>query len=132
MTLKEILVCALGVIFLMVMTANHSSGQGEKKPEESKGKKELIARCKPRQIKKDQSPEPKNWKWEKDETYRGGPVISYTIEEDGRVTNVKLKRSSGVRKIDEYELEQVKNRKYKAMPGCPGIETTESIEIDFF
>jgi TonB-like protein len=125
------LIYALAATLLVFAYANHSLGQGEKKPGKSKEEKELVARCKSRLIKSGPAPEPNKWEWGKDETYRGGPVISYTIEEDGNVTNVRLKRSSGVRKIDAYYLASVRGRKYQAMPGCPGIETTESMTIDF-
>jgi TonB family protein len=131
MTLRKTLLYTLGRVFLIVITANPSSGPDEKKQEKTKEEKELIAACKTKLIKKDGPPEPKDWKWGKDGRYRGGPTISYTIEADGNVTNVKLKRSSGVRKIDEYELASVKRQKFKPMPGCPGVETTETIIIDF-
>lgn len=131
MSLWKISVCLVGVMLLPLADVKHSLAQDQKKPEKSKEEKELISKCKSRLIKNVPPPEPKNWLWGKGETYRGGPVISYLIEEDGRVTNVKLKRSSGVRKIDEYEMEWVKGLKYQAMPGCPGVETTEAINIDF-
>ncbi len=130
-TPTKALVYALALTLLVFAGANHSSGQGEKKPEKSKEERELIARCKAKLIKKAPPPEPKNWEWGKGEKYRGAPVIAYSIEEDGRVTDVKLKRGSGVRAIDNYALEWVKSRRYAAMPGCPGIETTETIIIDF-
>jgi TonB family protein len=131
MTLMKISICALGVTFLILAMADHSLGQGEKKPEKSKEEKELIARCKSKLIKNGPPPEPKKWEWGKGEKYRDHPVVSYTIEEDGTVTNVKLKRASGVRKIDEYALQSVKGQRFEAMPGCHGIETTETIIIDF-
>src|SRR5262245_6835192 len=101
--LRFLIYMPLAVCFVLA-NASYSLGQAEKKLEKSKEEKELIARCKSRPIKKKLPEEPKNWKWEKGETYRGGPVISYTIQEEGTVTNVKLKRTSGVHKIDEYYL----------------------------
>ena len=103
----------------------------EQKADEESEKRELIARCKTKIVKKTPRPEPKDLQWGKDEKYRGAPVISSTIQEDGNVVNVKLERSSGVRWIDEYALQTVKGRKYQAMPGCPGVETKETIIIDF-
>jgi TonB family protein len=130
MTPTKTLVYALALILLVFAGADHSLGQGEKKPEKGREEKELIARCKRKLIKNGPSPEPKKWEWGKGEKYRDHPVVSYTIKEDGTVTNVKLKRTSGVRKIDEYVLQSVKAQKFEAMPGCPGIETTETIIID--
>ena len=66
-----------------------------------------------------------------DEKYRGAPVISYTIQEDGSVIDLKLQRSSGVKGIDKYALQTVKGWKYRAMPGCPGVDTTVTLIIDF-
>jgi hypothetical protein len=131
MTPTKTLFYALALTLLVFVGAHHSLGQGEKKPDKSKEEKELIARCKTKLIKNGRPQGPKNRKWGKDETYQHAPVISYRIEEDGSVTNVKLKRGSGVQWIDEYALGWVKSRKYRAMPGCPGIETTENIIIDF-
>src|SRR5260370_29691720 len=125
------LVYALLLTLLVFAGANHSSGQAEKKSEKNKEEKELIARCKSKLIRNGRPTKPKNWEWGKGEKYRGAPEISYSVQEDGKIANVKLKRGSGVRQIDEYALEWVKGRKYQAMPGCPGIEITETVIIDF-
>jgi len=131
LTLLKIPAYLLIGAFLFSAGAASLSGQGENKQEKSKDEKELVARCKCKLIKNGRPAEYKNQKWGKDEKYRGAPVISYTIKEDGSVTNVNLKQGSGVRWIDEYALEWVKGRKYQAMPGCPGVDTTETIVIDF-
>lgn len=117
--------------FFAGANVNYSLAQAQKEQEKSQKEKELIAQCKTKLIKNDPPREAKDWKETKGETYHNPPLISYFIEEGGKVTNVKLKRSSGVRKVDEYAIEWAKGRKYKPMPGCPGIETTESVIIDF-
>ena len=112
-------------------TARYSLGQDQKKKEQNRKERELMAGCKS-ELKKNEVPlEPKNWKLEKGEKYGGGPVISYTIEEDGTVTSVKLKRSSGVQRIDEYYLARVKDRKFEVIPGCPVVEATLDVLIHF-
>jgi hypothetical protein len=116
------------VLFPGPGTESPSPGQ---KADKEREKRELIARCKTRIVKKDLLPQPKDWQWGKDEKYRGAPVTSYNIQEDGSIANAKLKRGSGVRGIDEYALNIVKGRKYEAVPGCPGVESTETVIIDF-
>jgi TonB family protein len=111
--------------------ANSAAQQDEKKQEKSKDQSELIARCKTQIIKRNLQPQPKNWQIGKDEAFRSSPQVSYTIQEDGTVSNLKLKRGSGVRGIDEYALNIVKGRKYQPMPGCPGVDATETVTIDF-
>ena len=103
----------------------------EQKADEESEKRELIARCKTRIVKNDLPPQRNDWHWGDDEKYRGAPVISYTIQEDGSVIDLKLQRSSGVKGIDKYALQTVKGWKYRAMPGCPGVDTTVTLIIDF-
>jgi TonB-like protein len=131
LTLRKISVYLLIGAFLFSSGATSASRPGENKQEKSKDERELIARCKCKLIKDGRPAESKNQKWGKDEKCRDAPVISYTIKEDGSVTKLKLKRGSGVRWIDEYALEWVKGRKYQAMPGCPGVDSAETIIIDF-
>ena len=67
------------------------------------------------------------------EHYRQHPVVSYNIEEDGRVTNVKLVRSSGVPRIDKDFMEQTALNRYKPRPaGCGLIETKMDLTIDWY
>jgi hypothetical protein len=51
---------------------------------------------------------PKEFKFRKGETYRQSPVVSYQVDPDGTVSNVKLIRSTGVKDIDAFAVEWVK------------------------
>ena len=131
MKLKICLMQALFWTSSLLLGSAFCSGQDQKKPEQTPDQQELAKRCKTKLLKEAPPAEPKDKEWGKDEKYRGAPTVSYTIQADGSVTNVRLKRKSGVRWIDEYALALVKSRKYEAMPGCLGIETAETITIDF-
>jgi len=45
------------------------------------------------------------------------------------VTGVHLKSSSGVQDIDALALNFIQSRKYNARPGCPVIDSEESVQI---
>lgn len=64
------------------------------------------------------------------ERYRS-PVVSYTIKENGETANLKLERSTGIRSLDAGVLKAVRRWKYNPRPGCPDIEATLSLTIDF-
>lgn len=70
------------------------------------------------------SPDPKG--------YKRMPVVTFQIEESGKVVNVKLKRSSGSPSIDKYALSWVRSWKYKPRPaGCGVLESEVGATIDF-
>lgn len=73
----------------------------------------------------------KELKFRKGETYRHSPVVSYQVDPDGTVSNVKLIRSTGVKDIDAFAVEWVKQLKYKPAPGCETLLTEVDITIDF-
>lgn len=64
------------------------------------------------------------------ESYKHAPIVSFTIKEDGSVSNVRLIRSSGIRDLDQQVLTAIANWKYKPNPGCT-IETKMSLTIDW-
>jgi TonB family protein len=66
------------------------------------------------------------------ESYKGSPLIKYQIQEDGRVSDAKIARGSGVADIDKKVLNAVARWKYKPRPvGCGIIETEMSVIIDW-
>jgi len=66
------------------------------------------------------------------ESYKGGPLIKYQIQEDGTVSDATLTRSSGVADIDKKVLDAVVRWKYKPRPvGCGVIENKMLATIDF-
>ena len=74
---------------------------------------------------------PNQFKFRKEERYRPSPVVHYEVEPDGKVSNVKLTQSSGVKDVDDFAVDWVKKLKYKSAPGCVGIESEIGITIDF-
>jgi len=92
---------------------------------------ELIKRCTPK-IMKRLSPKQKSIQVRQGEKSTGfTPIIAFEIPESGKVTNVRLKRSSGIRDVDEYALNWVKSTSYNSRPGCPVIQSEEGVLIDF-
>jgi len=66
------------------------------------------------------------------ETYKGGPLIKYQVQEDGTVSDATLARSSGVADIDKKVLDAVARWKFKPRPvGCGVIDTEMFATIDF-
>jgi TonB family protein len=66
------------------------------------------------------------------ETYTRSPMVKYQIEEDGKVTNAMLIRSSGVASIDKAVVDAMGRWKYQPRPkGCGQIETEMSVTIDW-
>jgi len=59
------------------------------------------------------------------------PLVSYQITESGEIVNVRLKRSSGIRDVDDVALNFVRGRKYNPRPGCPVIDSEEGVIVDF-
>jgi len=58
------------------------------------------------------------------------PLITFQILESGEVTNVRLKRSSGVADIDEDALNWIQSTRYNRRPGCGVIESQASVTVD--
>jgi TonB family protein len=66
------------------------------------------------------------------ETYKGGPLIKYQVQEDGTVSDATLTRSSGVADIDKKVLDAIVRWKFKPRPvGCGVIDTDMFATIDF-
>jgi TonB family protein len=64
--------------------------------------------------------------------YKSSPTISYVIEMDGSVTNVKIVKSSGSKAVDEVVLDAVKKSSYRPLKlGCGPIDSRATIIIDF-
>lgn len=59
------------------------------------------------------------------------PIVAFQILESGDVTNIVLKRSSGIRDEDNAALDWVKGSKYNNRPGCGTDETEVGVTIDF-
>ena len=64
------------------------------------------------------------------ETYKGPPLLKFIVEEDGSVSNVRLKRSSGLTNLDKKTLTAVGRWRYKPRPtGCGAIDTEMTVLI---
>ncbi len=74
---------------------------------------------------------PKLFHHSKNERYRRSPLVAYDIEQTGKIANLKLVRSSGVRSIDLWVLSEVRDRKYMVPPGCGRIHVEEDVTINF-
>jgi len=74
---------------------------------------------------------PTEFKFRKGERYRHSPVVSYAVDPDGKISSVKLVRSSGVKDIDAFVVDWVKNLRYKPAPGCETLLVETDITIDF-
>jgi len=87
--------------------------------------------CVPRLASSARQEPPKRFRFRKGETYRRSPIVSYQVDVDGRISDAKLVRSSGVRDIDSYALQTIKNLRYKPAPGCEPLQVEADINIHF-
>src|SRR3954464_6371932 len=107
----------LKIAFLLALTVPCFSAT-KKKPT-TKEQQEYLQRC----------PLKVEGKWRlstikklyRGEHYKQSPIVSYNIEEDGRITNVKLVRSSGVPRIDKDFVGQTGRNRYKPRAGGCGM-----------
>jgi TonB family protein len=66
-----------------------------------------------------------------DASYRHSPAIALEITEEGSMANLRLIRSSGIKRFDDRVVRAVSSWKYKPRPGCGVIESTVVVTIDF-
>ena len=59
------------------------------------------------------------------------PIIAFQIASTGEVLNAHVKRSSGIRDIDESALSSIQSWRYNNRPGCPAIDSDADVLIDF-
>lgn len=73
-----------------------------------------------------------DFRLEKNDRYRNTPVVAFTIHPDGKITDIRLVRSSGISRLDAFILNAVKNWELEPRSNCPVIETEMSVTIDWF
>ena len=104
----------------------------QNKPEKHDAdRSDLAKRCNPTLV-KSSSPKGKPIQVRDGEKSSGfTPIVAFEILESGRVANVRLKRSSGMRDVDNYALISVRSQGYNTRPGCPAIESEADVMIDY-
>jgi TonB family protein len=124
------IVCLIGASVVLAGGVTASLPQG--KPGKSTADREDLAkRCAPVIIKRSKAKQ-KSVRVRKGEKSTGfSPLIAFQIAESGEVINAHVKRSSGIRDIDDSALNSIQSTKYSARPGCPVIESEASVTIDF-
>jgi TonB family protein len=65
------------------------------------------------------------------ETYRSTPVLRMDIEEGGGITNAEVIQDSGIKRLDALLLQNVKQWKFAARPGCGVVQSNVAITIDW-
>ena len=98
---------------------------------DSREKSDAATRCRPALASKPKPAWPKAIHSRRGEVYRQDPIVSFEINEQGRVENVKTVRTSGLRDIDSWVEREIARWKYKPAPGC-GVRHSETIvTVDF-
>jgi TonB family protein len=59
------------------------------------------------------------------------PVIAFQILESGEVVNARLKRRSGLADRDANALDNIRNWKFNARPGCGTIEVQSDVAFHY-
>jgi TonB family protein len=57
------------------------------------------------------------------------PKVSFVVNEDGSVSNVKVLKGTGSPKVDASLVKSIQAWKYKPQPGCT-VETSMAVVID--
>ncbi|HKH98997.1 MAG TPA: TonB family protein [Candidatus Sulfotelmatobacter sp.] len=63
--------------------------------------------------------------------YKRSPIVTFDVDESGTVRNARIKRSSGALAADQLALAEVRQWKYKPLPGCGIAESKALVTIDF-
>lgn len=58
------------------------------------------------------------------------PIIAFQVTSDGKVLNAHVKRSSGIRDMDDSALSSIRSSSYNSRPGCPVIDNEADVLID--
>jgi len=103
--------------------------------DESKGKngeaKTLAKRCNPVVIKHSKLKKTSIQVRKGEKSSGFTPLIAFQIAESGEVINAHVKRSSGIRDVDDYALNSIRSTKYNPRSGCPVIESEADVIIDW-
>ena len=122
--------CLLGISTLLIGLVNAMPPQN-KQEKHDEDRSDLAKPCNPKLV-KSSNPKGKPIQVHDGEKPSGfPPTITFEVLETGKVTNVHLKRSSGMKDTDDYALTSVRSRRYNSRPGCPAIQTEAVVLIDF-
>lgn len=121
----------LAAVFTAIMAIFLATGAAHLKPKSSQQEYD-ARRCAPKLLKE----RPRRGVDErihigKGEKYKNSPVVAFQIQESGEVTNVVLKRSSGVANIDAHALASIRGLKFNKRPGCGVVESQGDVLIHF-
>ena len=122
--------CLLGISVLLI--GHVSAMPPQNKPEKHDAdRSELAKLCNPKLV-KSSNPKGKPIQVRDGEKPSGfTTIVTFEVLETGKVTNVRLKRSSGMKDTDDYALTSVRSRRYNSRPGCPAIQSEAVVLIDF-
>jgi TonB family protein len=121
---------ALTVAFLLVVIPPAAIAQLKPKSDPNYD----IKRCAPKLLGKKVTSggKPLTIHWRKGEKrISRSPIVALEILESGDVSNIRLKRSSGVADIDKYALDWVKQMRYNRRPGCGSFDSEVGVNVDF-
>ena len=125
------IVCLVGICVLLVGHQINAIPPQNRPEKHDADRSDLAKRCNPTLV-KSSSPKGQSIQVRDGEKSSGcTPIVAFEILESGNVTNIRLKRSSGMRDIDNYALTSVKSQRYNSRPGCPVIESEADILIDY-
>jgi TonB family protein len=131
MALKRLsarLVFAASLSFLVV--ALPAARSQDRKDHPVADAQQLAKQCNPVLVKKSKL-KPKAIRVREGEKSTGyTPIIAFQIASTGKVLNAHVKRSSGIRDMDDSALSSIQSGKYNSRPGCPVIDSEADVLID--
>ena len=106
-----------------------SASSQDKRDHPGADAQQVATQCNPVLVKKAKL-KPKTIHVRKGEKSTGHtPIIAFQISSAGEVLNAKVKRSSGIRDMDDSALSSIHYRKYNNRPGCPVIDSEADVLI---
>jgi TonB family protein len=121
------LVFAGSLSFLVVaLPAARSQGSKDHPAEDAQ---QFAKQCNPVLVKKSKL-KPKAIRVREGEKSTGyTPIIAFQITSTGEVLKAHVKRSSGIRDMDNSALSSIQSSKYNSRPGCPVIDSEADVLI---
>jgi TonB family protein len=115
---------------IFVVVALPVAKSQDKKDHADAAAQQIAKRCNPVLVKKSKLKAKATRLREGEKSTGYTPIIAFQITSTGEVLNARVKRSSGIRAMDDSALSWVSSGRYNSRPGCPVVENEADVLID--
>jgi uncharacterized protein len=114
----------------LVMVALPASRSQDKKDHSDAAAQQIAKRCNPVLVKNSKLKAETIRVREGEKSTGYTPIIAFEIASTGEVVSAHVKRSSGIRDIDDSALSSIRSGRYNSRPGCPVVDSEADVLID--